>query len=299
MAIAKMSMKNNSFRYFKLAVNEYNNGCMSGVLYHAGQLPGIQFKNYLEVMLCMNCIFDELAYPKKTMDYRKFKGIDFPKPSVQECWSMEEGKAATFSIHVEYRYHASWQGTITWLEGQESQKFESFLQMTYWIERILSCPGEKSMEDMASNVCQIAVDSFEGGLMAGSVQNAFLNYLEEFTGIIALADAMRHIADAGSLKADDLTGQSEEIRIIPNNMWTAYREGGKKYTFLIRILFRQHSTWQGVIYWREKGEKQAFRSFMELILLIVSALECGTGKAGDEDNGYLGNRFEESVRLEG
>lgn len=291
MAIAKMSMKSNSSRYFKISVHEYDNGCMSGILYHAGQLPGIRFENFLEVMLHMNRIFDEMAYPKKTMDYRRFKGTDFPRPSVSECWSMEEGKIATFNLHVKYRYHASWQGVISWLEGQESQEFESFLQMTYWIERILNGPCERSVTGKGSNVCQIAVDSFEGGLLTGSVQNAFLYYLEDFTGTIALADAMGRITGTGGLKESDLAGQSEDIKIIPNDMWAAYREGGKESTFLIRILFRQHSTWQGVIYWRENGEKQAFRSFMELILLMVSALESGTGRITYDNRCCLNNGF--------
>lgn len=75
--------------------------------------------------------------------------------------------------------------------------------MTYWIERVLNGPGEQRQSQKTSNVCQIAVDSFEGGLLAGSVQNAFLNYLEDFTGTIALADAMGHFIGLGSLREDD------------------------------------------------------------------------------------------------
>ncbi len=40
-----------------------------------------------------------------------------------------------------------------------------------------------------------------------------------------------------------------------------------------KILFREHSTWQGIIYWRETGKRQAFRSFLEMVILMASALE--------------------------
>ena len=245
----------------------------------------------------MNRIFDELAYPKRTMDYRKFGGTKLPRPPVQEYDQLENGTLATFNLNVKFRYNASWQGEIFWLEGQEKQEFESFLQMTYWIERVLNGPVERQQLQKSSNICQIAVDSFEGGLLTGSVQNAFLNYLEDFTGTIALADAMGHFIGLGSLKEDDSGGQGDDIRIIPDKMWSVYREGGKEATFLIKILFREHSTWQGVIRWRETGEKQAFRSFMELVLLMASALEGSDGRILYEER-YL-NNYRESALMEG
>ena len=47
---------------------------------------------------------------------------------------------------------------------------------------------------------------------------------------------------------------------------------GKVATFTIRVLFRQHTSWQGTILWLEKNMEQSFRSVLELILLMDSAL---------------------------
>lgn len=47
---------------------------------------------------------------------------------------------------------------------------------------------------------------------------------------------------------------------------------GKAATFVIRILFRQHTSWQGSVTWVEEDREQPFRSVLELILLIDSAL---------------------------
>lgn len=42
--------------------------------------------------------------------------------------------------------------------------------------------------------------------------------------------------------------------------------------FLIRILDRQNDTWQGELTWINSGEKAPFRSMLELVRLIDSAL---------------------------
>ena len=44
-------------------------------------------------------------------------------------------------------------------------------------------------------------------------------------------------------------------------------------TFAVRILFRQNASWQGSIVWLEGKQEQSFRSALELIFLISSALE--------------------------
>lgn len=47
---------------------------------------------------------------------------------------------------------------------------------------------------------------------------------------------------------------------------------GEKATFAIRVLFRQNASWQGSVAWVETGRESTFRSALELILLIDSAL---------------------------
>lgn len=49
-------------------------------------------------------------------------------------------------------------------------------------------------------------------------------------------------------------------------------------TFELQILFRQHTSWQGVLLWREQNQKQSFRSVLELVLLMDSALRNPEGK---------------------
>lgn len=49
---------------------------------------------------------------------------------------------------------------------------------------------------------------------------------------------------------------------------------GAEATFEMQVIFRQHSSWQGILVWQEAQLQQSFRSVLELILLIDSALRC-------------------------
>lgn len=51
------------------------------------------------------------------------------------------------------------------------------------------------------------------------------------------------------------------------------RTQGARGTFLLRVLFRQNGSWQGSVTWLEGRQEQSFRSVLELILLMDSALQ--------------------------
>lgn len=51
----------------------------------------------------------------------------------------------------------------------------------------------------------------------------------------------------------------------------------KRGTFLLTIYNRQNATWQGTVTWVDRNEKRQFRSALELIKLIESALDEAEG----------------------
>lgn len=53
---------------------------------------------------------------------------------------------------------------------------------------------------------------------------------------------------------------------------------GHKASFIVRVTSRQNATWQGSISWTERGVTKHFRSALELIKLIDSALDEEEGK---------------------
>lgn len=294
LSIAKMSMIDNSYRYFTITIDQYKEQCMKGVIYHAGKAPGIRYDNFLELVLQMNRIFDRMSCPKQTMELRRFPGTDYPVPEVKTCKEVQAGRLATFKIYVKFRYNASWQGDIIWQEEGRTEPFESLLQMIRLIDGILTGKYKDEDAGRTASICQIAVNTCNSGLLEGNVQNAFINHLEDFKGAIGLADAMVHLFEVG-IGNNDYEDSTEKGNIVSAETWEAYRKGGKKATFVIKILYREHSTWQGKICWRETGQKQAFRSFMEMIILMAAALESGREEKECE-NRYYSDKKQEAIK---
>lgn len=44
-------------------------------------------------------------------------------------------------------------------------------------------------------------------------------------------------------------------------------------TFVVRVKYRENATWQGHVTWAEKNQTCSFRSVLELLKLIDSALD--------------------------
>ena len=57
---------------------------------------------------------------------------------------------------------------------------------------------------------------------------------------------------------------------------------GHKASFIVRVTSRQNATWQGSISWTERGITKHFRSALELLKLIASALEDDEEEAAND-----------------
>ena len=130
---------------------------------------------------------------------------------------------------------------------------------------------------------RLCVDSYERGELKGSYYNRGLegggrsfDSLSQFLiGAERLADstnfpqaytANRSFADGWNTPGGEC--DSSETRT------------GELGTFIIRLLFRQHTSWQGTVTWIEGGGEQTFRSVLELVFLMDSALGgCGEATA--------------------
>ena len=55
-----------------------------------------------------------------------------------------------------------------------------------------------------------------------------------------------------------------------------------KQTFVVEVIDQQHASWQGTVKWVNTGKKENFRSALELIRLLDSALE-SEKKDNDEE----------------
>lgn len=119
----------------------------------------------------------------------------------------------------------------------------------------------------------VCIDSYTDGILQGRFYGpdgsaqAFPS-LSRF--LILMEDMLNFLNEPQS---DTLHRSFAALLLPPGEgiLWNSVRRGSRA-TFELQILFRQHTSWQGVLFWKEQHREQSFRSVLELILLMDSAL---------------------------
>lgn len=120
----------------------------------------------------------------------------------------------------------------------------------------------------------VCIDSYENAILAGRFYNPYLKDGETFQSLTQFLLKMEHTLDTMNLPQ---SFTSVRAFAAPPNRSSASPPAsefleGTLATFAVRILFRQNASWQGSIIWLEGEMEQSFRSVLELILLMDSAL---------------------------
>ena len=118
----------------------------------------------------------------------------------------------------------------------------------------------------------VCVDSYEDSVMKGRILNPLVG-AEAFSGLAQFLLKMEETLDC-----EQAPQAFTEIRrfaglLQPEKRGRVSHSGkGLKMTFELKVIFRQHSSWQGTLICREKKAMHHFRSVLELVILMDSAL---------------------------
>jgi len=127
----------------------------------------------------------------------------------------------------------------------------------------------------AYRTTQVCIDSYEHGVPVGCFYNLGQeDEVHSFNSLSQMLVGMEHMLDSirypQAFTAKRSFAALPELR--PGGQPGQKAREGQLATFVIRILFRQHTSWQGSVTWVETKGEQTFRSVLELILLMDSAL---------------------------
>ena len=122
----------------------------------------------------------------------------------------------------------------------------------------------------AATVC---VDSYEKGNLAGRLFHPYLETGQPFESLTQFLLLMEQILNQMNCPQSFVAVRTftEEPHLRPETEGMEFRRG-QAATFVVKILFRQNASWQGSIAWQEGGREESFRSVLELILLMDSAM---------------------------
>ncbi len=127
----------------------------------------------------------------------------------------------------------------------------------------------------------VCVDSYANGVPEGRLFHSrredglAFHSLSRF--LIEMDQALDAMAFPQPFNTVRTFGEAPKLRspVPPRTRATA----GKLATFSIRVLFRQNASWQGSVRWIEGEREESFRSALELVFLMDSALSGDPGQS--------------------
>lgn len=132
----------NEYRTTIVCVDSYERGIPVGRFYNPCLTHGDAFQSLMEFFRKMEEMLDAIQLPQSFTAPRSFaqappwQGEHPPEPEIRE------GRQATFAVRVIFRQNASWQGAVTWLEGNREESFRSALELAFLMDSALTGAAE-------------------------------------------------------------------------------------------------------------------------------------------------------------
>lgn len=130
-----------------------------------------------------------------------------------------------------------------------------------------------------SRKIMICIDDYNDGVLSGRLYSSsqgmgYFRSLSQF--LLKIESVLEELQEPQSY-----TAKRTFSTLLPSDdmIYPSQFRKGAKATFELQVLFRQHSSWQGVVVWKDRHSEQSFRSVLELIFLLDSALRDMEGSA--------------------
>lgn len=142
------------------------------------------------------------------------------------------------------------------------------------------------MQRYDSRTFLLYIDSYENDVPVGRFCHPEREESGSFRGLTQLLLKLEQVMDD-----EDMPQSFQKMRTFAPTMgyWehgSVSANMGKQATFALHILFRRNASWQGMLTWLDEKKTMQFRSVLEFISLLNSALHKGNGSvwsAFDED----------------
>lgn len=143
--------------------------------------------------------------------------------------------------------------------------FDSFMELMDFLDQQLGEGVTRLPYGLGKKMCEVTVNNYEGHVMSGDVSHPAVEDRRAFYNEFELREKIAEMIDP-------LPEQEKEPAVIISRSFRVENGNYSPATFVVRVLFRRNSTWQGTVGWKEKRCQVSFRSFMELLLLMHEAV---------------------------
>ena len=119
-----------AYRNIRLCIDSYENGVTTGQFYFpALDQEGRPFVSLIQFLVEAENALDEVGFPQSYTAKRSFASHSQGVGKETGVAMIRSGRLATFELRLLFRQHASWQGTVKWIEGKEELSFRSVLEL--------------------------------------------------------------------------------------------------------------------------------------------------------------------------
>ena len=136
------SMWENQYRTTMICVDSYENGVLNGRMYNPYLNGGETFRSTMEFLKETETLLDKMKFPQPFSANRVFRSPPEMKSEGPPDITTKRGKLATFSLKVLFRQNASWQGSVTWVEGKREESFRSVLELLLMMDSAVGAEPE-------------------------------------------------------------------------------------------------------------------------------------------------------------
>ena len=127
------------YRTTLVCVDAYEKGIPRGRFYNSCMTSAKEFHGITHFLQEMETVLEQTDYPKAFTARRTFSHREKP-PETDKAHPKLTGDQATFALRILFRQNASWQGSVTWLEGRQEQSFRSVLELILLLDSAMRCP---------------------------------------------------------------------------------------------------------------------------------------------------------------
>jgi len=129
------------------------------------------------------------------------------------------------------------------------------------------------------HITTVCVDTYGSGQLTGRLYNPWLPQAVPVRSVMELILFLDHMLDEMDFPQEFMAKRAFlPRRAVELPLCSGGEPVGRAATFSVQVLFRQNASWQGRVVWREENRSETFRSALELLFLIHSALDgakCG------------------------
>lgn len=120
----------------------------------------------------------------------------------------------------------------------------------------------------------VCIDRYEQRVLCGRLYHPCIKGCEPFRSAVEFLKRMEELLDGMRFPQSFLANRvfRSPAELAGERLENAPLPKGGLATFDLKVLFRQNASWQGSVAWREGQSEESFRSVLELLLMMDSAV---------------------------